>query len=597
MNHSPSTSTRWPLAVRTVLTVGYLALAAAVLIAGTHRPTGYELSIFAATPLGFWLGVALAVGISLVVSVQVRPGWSRVVALSLGGLSVGAIAALPVLRGYYFYGTADALTHLGWARDMMTGVLSPAELFYPGLHSVAAVIATVTGISIESALPITVAALAVVAILFVPLAVRTVARGDRAVVIAAFAAFLLFFVHNLGVYLHAHSFAQATFFSALVLFLAFVYLERGSTRAVGGLLALASLAVVLYHPQQAANLILVFVAISLVQLYRRRYTPSHPIAGQRTAYAHTLVLIVAFLLWVTRFEGWAFANLARVQEAFLAYLAGRPPTAGGGFQSQAASLTAIGSGLPEIFLKLFLVAAIFSVLAGVLMVAAMMGRADRSRPSANAVATYLGVASLFAVPVIGAYFFGDIAEHYFRHIGFLLLIATIVGALALSRGLGRLSERFDPGVVTVLVVVFFAVLLPLSLATAFPSPFMHKHTQHVTEPQMDGHAAAFDVNDESLTLAGIRQGPWRYSDAIEGVEGRTYYDAVASDANVSHLSGYFADGGYLLVSEYDTQRELNAYRELRYTRAAFEGVRTDVGVNRVLSNGQVELYHVPEASG
>jgi hypothetical protein len=300
-------------------------------------------------------------------------------------------------------------------------------------------------------------------------------------------------------------------------------------------------------------------------------------------------------VWISRFEGWAFSNLARVQGTFSAYIAGRPPTPGGGFQSQAASLTAIGSGLPEIFLKLFLVAAIFSILAAALMATATMGRGDRSHPSANAVATYLGVASLLAVPVILAYFVGDIAEHYFRHVGFLLLVATIVGALALSRVVARLASRFDRGVVTVAVIVFFAVLLPLSLATAFPSPFMYKQSQHVTESQMNGHAAVFALNDESLPLEGIRRGPWRYSDAIEGLDASSNYDGVVSDDNLSRLSGYYADGGYLLMTEYDRQREVSAYRELRYSHRSFESLAYETAVNRVLSNGDVELYHVQEA--
>jgi hypothetical protein len=436
-----------------------------------------------------------------------------------------------------------------------------------------------------------------VAIVFVPLAVRTISRDDRAVVVAAFAVFMLFFVNNLGVYLHTHVFAQTVFFSSLLFFLLFSYLTRGPVLVTGGLLALASLAVVLYHPQQAGNLIIVFVAVSLLQFLHRRYRADHPITAHRRLYAHTGLLIAAFALWVTRFEGWAFTNVGRIQGAIQAYIEGRPPTAGGSFQSQAGSLTAIGSGLTEIFLKLFLVAAIFSVLAGALMAASLLGRADRSRPDANAVAMYLGVASLLTVPVIVAYFAGNIAEHYFRHLGFLVLIATIVGALALTRIVGRLSARYDPRWATAAFVVLVAVLLPLSLMTAYPSPFIYKQTQHVTEPQMDGHATVFDVNDESLTLAGIRAGPWRYDEAIHGVSEGRRYEADVSNENLTRLATHFADGGYLVVTEYDRQREVEAYRELRYTEAAFDSLDGQRGVNVVVANEDLRLYHVSEAEG
>ncbi len=594
MDFRDSTSRDRRIALRLVLGAGYLILAAGVLLADAHRATAYEVSIFGGTPVGFWLGTGVALTIALLLSFTVPRGWIRTAALVLGGMAVTAIAGLPIIRGYFFYGTADALTHLGWVRDIEMGVLAPTDLFYPGIHSVAVVVASFTGVGIERAVLITVATMAVVALVFVPLAVRTVAREDRAVVLAAFSTFLLFFVHNLGVYLHAHSFAQAMFFSALVLFLVFVYLTRGPKLAVGGLLAVASLAVVVYHPQQAANLILVFVAISLVQLVHRRFRSDHPVAGHRTLYAHTGLLTAAFLLWITRFDGWAFYNIGRVEDAFVAILAGRPPVPGGSAQTQAASLSAVGSGLPEIFVKLFLVAAVFSALAAVLMAASVLGRADESRPDANAVAMYLGIASLLALPVIAAYFVGNIAEHYFRHLGFLLLIAAIVGALALSRGVTKVARRFDPRWTTVAVILAFAVLLPLSLASVYPSPFIYKQTQHVTEPQMDGYSAIFDVNDESLTLAGIRRGPWRYSDAIQGVNGSTRYEADVSNANLSRLGDYYADGGYVVVTEYDRQREVTAYRELRYTDRTIQSVARQPGVNRVLSNDDVQLYHVGE---
>ena len=584
--------------MKVALIVGFFALAFGVLQADAHQPMEYELSIYGGTPIGFWLGVGIALAISLVSSFSIRRGTLRTTALVLGGLAVTAIAGLPFLRGYYYYGTADAMTHLGWTRDIANGVMAPTELFYPGIHSFASLLSSFTGFAVERSVLFVVVSMAAVTLVFVPLAVRAVTRDEHAVVVAAFSAFLLFMVHNLGIYLHAHSFAQATFFTALVLFLVFLYLTRESWLAIGTLLAIASVAVVLYHPQQAANLILLFGAISVVQFLSRRYWIDRPIATHRTLYAHTGFIAVVFAAWVVQFEGWAFANLNRVSDAFLRYLSGRPPEAGGAFQAQATSLTAIGSGLPEIFVKMFLVAAFFSLLAGVLMAASILRRADRSRPTANAVATYLAVGSLAIIPVIVAYFAGDIAEHYFRHLGFLFLIATIVGSIALSRGIAKLSGATGQRVALVAIVVLFAIMLPLSLASAFPTPFIYKQTQHVTEPQMDGYETVFELNDESLALAGLRQGPWRYHDAIKGVTDRARYEATVSNENMTRLRSYYEDdGGYLVFTERDRQREVDAYQALRYTDDAFRSLDAQQGVNRVVSNGDLKLYHVQGASG
>jgi hypothetical protein len=246
---------------------------------------------------------------------------------------------------------------------------------------------------------------------------------------------------------------------------------------------------------------------------------------------------------------------------------------------------------------MFLVAAIFCALAGALMAASLLGRADDSRPTANALAMYLGVASLLSLPVITVYFAGDIAEHYFRHLGFLFLIAVIVGALALSRGIDRLETSFDPAIVSVVVVLGFAVLLPLSLATVYPSPFMFKQTQHVTDTEIDGYRTVFDMNDEDLELAGIRRGPSRFSDAISGVAASRSYDATVSAANLSRLGAQYADGGYLVETDRDRGREVDAYRELRYTEESFRSLDRQRGVNRVVTNGALRLYHVPVGGG
>lgn len=582
-------------AAKTALAVGFLALAFGVLRADAGSAGAYEVSIYWGTPAGFWVGVGLALAVSLVISFAVGPGDVRTAALVLGGMTVTTIAGLPVLREYYFYGTADALTHLGWARDMATGAMAPTELFYPGIHSFAAFFGSITGIGIERSVLYVVLAMTVVMIVFVPLTVRMIAGSNKAVVLAAFSTFMLFMVHNLGIYLHAHSFAQATFFSALVLFLAFGYLTGRSLPVFGGLLVITLIAVVLFHPQQAANLILLFGSVSLVQFIYRRYRADRPIAGHRSLYVHSGVLAVAFAAWILRFEGWAFYNLSRIENTFFAYLGDRPPIAGGSVKSQATSLSAIGSGIPEIFVKLFLVATIYTLLSGALVAIVSLGRADESEPTGNAVAVYLGIAALALLPLMVAYFVGNINEHYLRHLGFLLLIATIVGSLALTRIVKGISTR--PRLATAAVVIVFAIMLPLSLATAFPSPFMHKQSQHVTEEQIDGYDVVFEINNETLPLAGIREGPRRYSDAVQGSTNSRRYETVVTNENLSRLGSTFEGGGALVVTDYDVIRETEAYQGLRYTDSGFRSLDSQSGVNQVVSNGALRLYHVGETSG
>src|SRR6056297_3433598 len=100
---------------RVLLAAGFFALTAGIVVAHRSPATGYELSIYAETPIEVWglLGVVFSLSLSLALSTMAR--WVRRLALLLGGGGALAFVGMPVLRGYWFISGGDALTHLGWA--------------------------------------------------------------------------------------------------------------------------------------------------------------------------------------------------------------------------------------------------------------------------------------------------------------------------------------------------------------------------------------------------------------------------------------------------------------------------------------------------
>lgn len=590
--------------VRGALAVGFLALTGAVVAAVASPAEGYELSIYAGTPPAFWVGAGLAMGIALAVALAERPGATRALALVLGGETAAAVVGLPVLRRYRYNGTADALTHLGWTRDLAGGVQSPLELFYPGVHVLALVVRRASGLGIERSLLVAVLVGFLVVLVFVPLTVRAATSRDGAVVAAAFAGFLLLPINTISTHPSAHPFTQTTLFSALVLYLLvrFVRLPERSAApfrptAVGVLLALAGVAAVLYHPQQAANLLVVFAAVSLVQFVYRRRRPDHVVARHRPLYGQTALLAAAFVGWSFRFD-LPLVALETLAGAVRGYLTGNPPTAARGIQTQGESLAAIGVGLPEIFAKLFLVGAVFAALAGGLMLAALLGRLDEETPGSNAVVVYLTAGLVTVVPLFVVYLFGSVSEQYFRHFGFIMLLVTVLGALALARLTDALAGPLGRRAVLAGVGLAFAVMLPLSLAAVFPSPWVYQPTQHVSDAQLAGYGTALDVHDAEVPVAGVRQGPWRYSHGIRGVaesrqqRARVRYDRRVPPGDLDRVADLFDGPTYLAVSQYDREREVRAYAERRYSSEGFDSLDAQPGVDRVHANGEVELYYV-----
>ncbi|MFC7189060.1 hypothetical protein ACFQL7_03810 [Halocatena marina] len=101
---------------RPLLIVGFLSLAGAIMVAYNNPTTGYELSMYTATPIAVWAAVGAALIMALCVAFVSPISSYRFLALVLAACSVFAVISLPLIRGYYFYGTADPLTHIGLAK-------------------------------------------------------------------------------------------------------------------------------------------------------------------------------------------------------------------------------------------------------------------------------------------------------------------------------------------------------------------------------------------------------------------------------------------------------------------------------------------------
>lgn len=576
---------------RELLAVGFLSLAVAILAAYARPASGYEVSLYAATPASFWAGAGLAVALSLVTATCASTRAKKLLAGVLGGTAVTTVIALPLVRGYYYYGLGDALRHLGWARDLSAGEVSPFEMFYPGLHGAAAFVHAITAISLPRSLVLVAVSFAVAYVVFVALLLRSLAPRTVGVVLAVFSGCLLLPINNVSTQLAAHPVSQTILFVPVVLYLFFKFLlgdGDGDRRAVGVLLALTSAVTVFYHPQIALDLLLLFVGATVVQRLANRYRPTAAVSDHRSLSAHTGFLAVVFAAWTLRYPALHNAVDATAREVG-EYFAGQA-TAGAVVADRSASLAGVGSGLHDLFLRLFGVEAVYAAFAaGVVAFVAL--RSGRDATDSRTLVVY-SVAGLVAVlPIVAVQLVGDVSKMLFRNVGFAMVFATLLGAIGIGRArqaVWRSSDRDHPVVATVM-----AVLLVASVLTLFPSPFVYQPSLHVTEAQMDGYETAFAHQDPEVTFSGVRAGPWRYSDALYGYDGPDHarYSSVTNEG-LADLDGYFDGERYLIVTELDRQREVTAYDELRYTEDGFASLDRQPDVAKVQSNGEFTLYYV-----
>lgn len=592
------------------LAIGFAALAGSIIAAYDSPATGYEVSIYQATPGAFWIGVGIALFAALYVAFDVGSGHLRSWALGLSGLAVFSVAALPVIRGYHFYGLGDAMTHWGWVRFLANGDLYVLDLLYPGVHSIAGFTSHLTGVTYPHAILVVVLAFGLVFLSFVPLA-ASVLDARAALTIGAFAGLLFLPINNVSVYFMVHPSTQAIMFVPAMLYLVLRYVTddgEGSmlTSRFGALLALSLVAFVFVHPQQAVNLFLLIGAIAFLQFGYRLIRRDHPISRHRPLYAHTAILAIALFAWTPRhpMAGGAASTLFE-QVATFSFQPGAETTQRG------TSLTAIGGSIEELFLKLFLVAAVFCLFAGILMLANLFGWLDTDKPHANAAITYLTFGLVPVFCLFALFFLAGYETQHFRVVGFMIAILTVLGAVAIARGAGYLSRRFSPESARAVVAVVFVLAISLSLPVLYASPYIYQNTNHVTQTQVSGFDTAFDHRSEEIRFTGIRSPGIRFGDALLGYEDRSQFARPASTGGPEYASQSiyetmdenetfsaatvqetYEEPHYLPVTTTDYEREVDAYRGVRFSRQGFDSLETRPGVHRVHSNDEFRMYLV-----
>lgn len=582
-----------------LLAVGFLALAIGVAAAYRAPATGSELSIYAATPVEYWAGFGAAGLLSLLVAFARPPRVAERLALLLGGLSAVSFVGLPLIRGYHFYGAGDQLTHLGWMRMFAEGSLSPLELLYPGLHSVSLFIASTFGVPDTHAMQLAVVVYMGVYFLFVPLCVSAISDRPGALAIGSFAGFMLLSVNNVGVFMMAYPTTQAFAVVPVVLYLSLRFLARPSDEAGSGyltaegvLLAGATSALVLVHPQQALNVAAMFTAIALIQFIARRWDEDSWVAGHRSFLGQALVALAAFGLWSANHE-----RVGVVAEAFSeSLLSGADP--GDEIAQRAGSLEAIGGGVVDAFARMFVAPTLFCLLTAILVLVVLRARSDERSLDLTAAVRYLAFGTVPVVVAFVLFYAASLTLQPFRYLGFMLIVVTILGAVALSDLVLPKLGWPSPSVRAVAGAVL-AVLVAVQLAAVHPSPLIYKSSAGVTEAEMVGYENAFEQRHPEGSFTGVRTGPNRYVDAVYGPyseEATTFPGkrvAVPPAVWGTNLTEFYPDDRYLPVTRSTERREADLWGGLRYSEEGFRQLETNASVQRVQANGEFTLYYVP----
>ena len=589
--------------LKTITAVGFVAIGIGILVARGDPATGFEMSIYAGTPNLFWACVCAALFASVLI-VFANPN-RKVLATAavLAGTAMTAIVSVPIIRGYHYVGRADSLSHLGTAIDLNAGLLPMTESRYPAVHTIGSVLHDATGLAITHVLLLVVVIYILAFFLFIPLTIRQLTGNTTMTYIGLFAGLLLLPINHLSPSMYIHPTSQALMYAPVPLF-AFFSMYRTRTWRSSGLFLLTAVALILTHPQQAANLLAFGVFIAVFQVGADLYRGVG--LGRLTEWVlpEVTVFAIAFWLWVRRLEAF-WDNLESV---YMIPFTETTPAAS--TVSRSYSLAEVGGSLPEVFLKLFFVSTLFALLtvcAAVLEFYRQRGHirsesaVDAVSPDGGSVRTNLAYvfAGLTAIGgIFLVYLVGGISDQYFRQLGMLMVLASILGSIALGRGLTAIATRRSASAGRWAVGGFLIFCLALSMPVVFSSPYIYDGSNHVSETQMDGYETAFTYQSDSIAFDNVRSKTHRYGHAVQGrdIPTEAYYDrampGIPDHFNDRALPAVYEDPTYVPVTEMDRTLDPVLWEGFRFSHEDFQYLETDPEINRVQSNGGYDLYLV-----
>lgn len=595
---------------RFVVSAGFLLLAAGTISAYLSPASSYEMSIYASTPVVFWIAVVVAILISVGVTFATESARIRPLSAALGTTAVLATVLLPIIRNYHYFGHHDALHHLGSAKDIWAGVINPLDFFYPGMHLLSVALYAVLDVPFERALLLIVPLFVLLYFLVMPILARRLFPESRVFYIAGFSALLLLPVNWLSIHVQPHSSSMAVFFFPLPFWLFLMFYRTGRSEFVGALL-LSLCTFVIIHPQIMFTFC-IFIASTYLVLYliSRLKLPTGIVNWESNAYT-VLTSFLIFLIWT-----WDTSKLAGEIVQFVIV---ESSPVGNDIQGAQSSLSLIEVSLAEMFVKLFGVAFLYSVFSGLLALILLFGARKYvftenrrfPRESAHVLALAGGLSVLLAL-FVGYLIVSSNRGSQYRVLGVIMILATLLGVLALRKGYELIrSVTVDRdrlrGFGKAAISVFLVMALLHSVIIIYPSPWIYRETMHVTETQMSGYEIIFEHGDEDVEFLDMKAATFKYRKAVYGsatsVEGigipaqETYGEngtargitSVPYHFNDRNMTGMFEDR-YLVITDVDTRTHTELYEGVRYSESDFRYLQTTDGINKVVSNGGFTVY-------
>ncbi|MBA7618391.1 hypothetical protein ES703_25717 [subsurface metagenome] len=584
-------------------------------IAITPPATGYELNIYKAYPLHFWVFLigSIACGICILLRQAFRDEKSN---WWLAGFLVIIfsnliILTLPIFRGYATYGREDALSHLGFMEDILvTGHIGTRNL-YPMIHILGVSLLDIVGLS-KGAVAVFIPALFSTAyMLGVYLLASVISRNrGQALLVTAFVAPFLY----ADIQTELHPSFSSLFMLPLLLYL-YHRREKSSSNKVQWTMLVLILAfhIVFHHPEAALFAVVVFLSFGLSSILYRLVTNYKKTGLPKTTWLNrdygtlSIIMFVVFFTWYSSYS--LIQGTFRATWDWLVHQIGYST-----YQFYTAELAIVERSPFYIVELLFYrhgAVLLYFLVSSIAIIFIWKWSLSRKKETDATIFTY-GILTMVASLSIPFFWFAYFEPMYItRGARFLIPMATILNGLVVyelvsAKSFFRFGKEKFPSMGKIIIGFTALLIIGASIVgtfNAYRSPHIHLWNEQVTRYEIEGTSWLIERQDGQTPIQsflvkiprfeGLHLGSEQSSTAI--IDREYIPRHFGYDINESAAETFDSPGRYLVTAEIDRKFPLilrEEFRDYYYTEDDFVRLSSDATVRKIYANGEFEVWRV-----
>ena len=604
--------------IKIIASICFVLITAALVVARNSPATGYEASIYTATPPLVWifLGLSIVCGIAITIHQlytkhhELSKLW--VIGLLLILVSYTVILSLHIVRGYAFWNAAgDSGTHLGTVKSIVVSGYIDGGNIYPIATIYAAQLSQICDLSPIVFLQILPVLFALIYVAFMYLLAKSVLPYKGAVILAAVAAVIPLYGATVGFFPNhlAHSLFPMALFLLVKSFSAGAWQWRT-------LFILMVFLFPVFHPVPTAILAVFLVTIPLARVVFDKVAKS----GRKiidSSVKFSAVALVVLLIWG---GGWFSSSPGRVQ-GFLdsltaeQYATPAEPTSVTGKQvshfvrliSRIRYAQWYGYSVMEQFFKVYGGIAAYMLLA-LIAVPILWRRISTQADLRNLTSLYVPMIAIGTAVV--ALYFTAVPFGPTRLLFYIALISTILVGFVLFKFICTVASshaRWMAKVATCGMVVLLVGVSLSGILKVYASPYVLLPSYHTTQTEIDGMDWFFHNKDTATPITGLTISAGRFADFLLTPEEKGQHNIpryMPEQLRLPYHFGYdehpqlgesYAQNTYLVLNKQDRLLYVEVFPEiehLRYSPSEFEKLERDPSVSKLYSNGGLDVYYI-----